>query len=551
LLGLVGPSRDLAVVQQNLGAFCVRIGEYAEGEAALSAAAMHWRVVGDPNGLALSQINLGDLHLRIGNLDPAGRELTDAIDAARTVGSIRLEGHATVSLGQWHRASGRLLDAVGAFDEGIRLAEEAQERELLSTVLVLRAEVALLQGDSDMARTLLARAQAEAQRLASNTSLALVDRALGRLHLLDGAGERAVRHLESALDRAGDAWGSDQKVETLYWLGTAYLALGRAQQASAYLEQAVLLCDQANLPTLLARPAAEDNRLLRHGREAGLSPVLLAEVERIADMRTPWTGVRRTPRVEIVAQHELPRVEVQLFGPVVVHRDGELLRKQTRKVDRARELLALLILHPNGLEDSAIAEQMWPEMPPESALHNLQMAAYSLRNDLGSKAAVRYGAHKYQLNPQLELVADVRTFDTALARARGAAGDTLVQNLSRAVEVYRDPLLADAAWPWAEPVRLDYRARYVAAALHLAHLLAPVDAARSDGLAEGVLAVAPEIDSAYEQLIVNARRRSDDLVVRRLIKRYEAAAAKHRFAVNPNVINPPGNSGGSRASRGS
>jgi DNA-binding SARP family transcriptional activator len=422
---------------------------------------------------------------------------------------------------------------------------------LLSSVLVWRAEVALLQGDSDMARTLLARAQAEAQRLASNVALALVDRGLGRLHLVDGAGERAVRHLESAVDRAGDGWGSDQKVETLYWLGTAYLALGRAQQARAYLEQAAVLCDQANLPTLLARPAAEDNRLLRHAREEGVTPVLLAEVERVADMRTPWTGVRRQSRVEVVAKHDLPRVEVQLFGPVIVHRDGELLRKQTRKVDRARELLALLILNPNGLEDSTIAEQMWPEMPPESALHNLQMAAYSLRNDLGSKAAVRFGAHKYQLNPQLELTADVRAFDTALTRARGATGEILTQNLSRAVEVYRDPVLADAAWPWAEPVRLEYRGRYVSAALQLAHLVAPVDIVRSDGLAESVIAIAPETDSAYEQLILNARRRSDDLVVRRLIKRYIEAAAKHGFAVNPNVINPPGNSGGSRASRSS
>ena len=64
---------------------------------------------------------------------------------------------------------------------------------------------------------------------------------------------------------------------------------------------------------------------------------------------------------------------------------------------------------------------MLPEMPRERALHNLQMAAYSLRNDLGSKAAVRYGARSYQLNPQLELVADVRDFDAALcARPRRA-----------------------------------------------------------------------------------------------------------------------------------
>jgi DNA-binding SARP family transcriptional activator len=549
LLALLGPSRDLALVQQNLGTLCNRTAEYETAQAALSSAAMHWRRVGDRNGLALSMINLGDLHVRIGKLDGAGTELAEAIEAARSIGSVRLEAHATVSMGQWHRASGRVTEAVSALDEGIRLAEEAVERELLAEALVMRAELALVQDELEVARSLLARAQAEGQRLRSNTALAAVDRALGRLHLLDGAGERAVRYLESAMERARGAWGSDQQVETLYWLGTAYLALRRPQQGCTYLEQAAALCEQAGLPVLLARPAAEDPRLLRHAREAGINPAVLGAVERLADMRTPWTGVRKAPRVEIVAHHDLPRIEVQLFGAFVVHRDGQLLQKATRKVDRARELLAVLILHPNGLEDVAIAEMMWPGMPSESALHNLQMATYSLRHDLGSKAAVRYGAHKYQLNPQLELLADVRAFDSALSRARGAPEDVLVQHLARAVELYRDPLLADAAWAWVEPVRLEYRARYVSAALQLASALSERDAVRSDGVAEAVLAVSPDCDSAYEQLIHNARRRGDHMAVRRLVRRYEQAAVQFGFAANPSVINPPASSAPTRIRR--
>ena len=264
--------------------------------------------------------------------------------------------------------------------------------------------------------------------------------------------------------RAGDGWGPDQRAETLYWLGTAYLNLNRAQQALGHLEQAVAIAEQANLPALLAGPAAEDPRLLQAGRKLGLSPILLAQVDRMSATRRPWTGIAPAP-VDVAAQNELPRLEAQLFGSFVLHRDGEHVQRVTRKVDRARELLALLILNPKGLPDEAIAEQMWPGMSPERALHNLQMAAYSLREDLGSKAAVRYGVRTYQLNPQLELVADVRAFDLALARARGAAGDMLIQALSQAVDLYRGPLLANVAWHWLEPVRLDYQSRYVSAAL--------------------------------------------------------------------------------------
>ena len=536
LLSLLGPSRDLALVQQNFGSFCNRTGDYGTAQEALASAASHWRLMGDRNGLATTQTILGELHLRLGNLEAGGAALNDALTAATSVGALRQEAYATAALGQWHRASGRIVDAVAAFDAGLKLAEDIVERELLADTLVWRAEVALLQDDLPAARKLLARAQAEGQLVGSNPSLASVDRALGRLHLVDGAGARAVDHFEAALRRAGDSWGPDQRAETLYWLGTAYLHLHHAQQALGYLEQAVAIAEQTNLPALLAGPAAEDPHLLVAGRKLGLSPILLAEVDRLSATRRPWTGIPSPAPITLVAESELPRLEAQLFGSFVLHRDGQHVHKVTRKVDRARELLALLILNPKGLPDEAIAEHMWPEMPRERALHNLQMAAYSLREDLGSKAAVRYGAHTYQLNPQLELVADVRAFDAALARARGATSDTLIQALARAVELYRGPLLADAAWHWLEPVRHDYQSRYVSAALQLADVLAPTDLVRSDGLAEDVLAVAPETDMAYERMLQNARQRRDHMAVRRIGKRYEQAAAQFGFEINPYLM---------------
>ena len=548
-LSLLGPSRELALIQQNFGSFCNRTGDYATAQVALGSAASHWRLVGDRNGLATTQAILGDLHLRLGNLEAAGAALNDALSAARAVGALRMEAHATASLGQWHRANGRIADAIAVFDEGLRLAEAIVERELVANVLVWRAEVALLQEDLPTARQLLARAQAEGQRVGSTATLAGVDRALGRLHLLDGAGARAVNHLEEAIHRAGEAWGPDERVETIYWLGTAYLNLNRAQQAASCLERAVAVVEETRLPALLAGPAAEDPRLLRSGRQLGVNPVLLAEVERLSATRRPWTGVRSAAQVSVVVENALPRLEVQLFGSFVLHRDGQLVSKASRKVDRARELVALLILNPKGLSDDAIAELMFPDMPRESALHNLQMAAYSLRKDLGSKAAVRYGARSYQLNPQLELVADVRDFDAALSRARGASGETLVQSLSRAIELYRGPLIADAAWDWLEPMRFDYRSRYVSAALQLADLLAPVDVARSDGLAEAVLAVAPETDVAFERLVQNARQRRDPNAMRRIAKRYEQAAAQFGFIANPHFADEGGGSSSSRAAR--
>src|SRR5262249_23579245 len=143
---------------------------------------------------------------------------------------------------------------------------------------------------------------------------------------------------------------------------------------------------------------------------------------------------------------------------------------------------------------------------------------------------------------------DVREFDNALSRARGATGEPLMQALSKALDLYRGPLLADAAWDWLEPVRLEYRSRYVTAALRMAAVLSPLGVARSDPLGEEVIPVAPETDMAYERLVQTARQRRDQNAMRRIHKRYLKAAAQFGFSVNP-YFTDEGGSAGSRAAR--
>ena len=92
------------------------------------------------------------------------------------------------------------------------------------------------------------------------------------------------------------------------------------------------------------------------------------------------------------------------------------------------------------------------------------------------------------------------------------------------------------AWRWVEDARAEYRDKYVDAALQLANVVASSDLTRSDYLAESALAIAPGHDMAYEQLIENARTRHDVQTVRRLVKRYEQAAAQHGFNTNPHLL---------------
>jgi DNA-binding SARP family transcriptional activator len=130
----------------------------------------------------------------------------------------------------------------------------------------------------------------------------------------------------------------------------------------------------------------------------------------------------------------------------------------------------------------------------------------------------------------------VRVFDTNLARAHAGSEDTRNRALSRAVELYRGPLLADVAWLWVDPLRMAYRSRFTTAALQLADLISAQDPAGSDSLAERVIEFEPDNESAYERLYLNARARGDLLASARVARRYEDAATRLGFLANPTLL---------------
>jgi ATP/maltotriose-dependent transcriptional regulator MalT/DNA-binding SARP family transcriptional activator len=529
-------SRDYAGALANLGTLCARTGDYEAARRVLAQSVSQWRRIGDRATLAQVQTLLGNLFLRSGDLDAAGSALSEALEAARAAGVSRGEGHALNSLADWHRASGRVGDAAEHYDRALRLAEDVGERELLVESLRLRAEVAIVQNDLAKARSLLTRAQAEGQRLGSSFQLAGVERALGRLHLAEGAVQRAAGHLEAALERSAGVWGPFERLGAQYWLGTAYLLAGEVRRVEATLGEVINLAEQAGGADALASVAAEDPRLLRHGLQHGTATDLLTTAQHIAERRQPWAGVTDVVPVEIVARNDLPRIEVHLFDGLRLFRDGKLQDAGRRGADRARELLTILALHPRGLPDREIGTMLWPEMPEQRALHNLQMTTYLLRRMLGGKPAVRYTNGTYQLWLQLDLWVDAREFDTELERARLAPADAAAQALRRAVDLYQGPLLPGIARDWADTARATYQLRFVNAALRLADLLTRDHPDESNALAERVLDVALENEAAYRRLLENAHAAGDVASVARIARRYRTAMLRLGLTPNPSLL---------------
>jgi DNA-binding SARP family transcriptional activator len=167
-------------------------------------------------------------------------------------------------------------------------------------------------------------------------------------------------------------------------------------------------------------------------------------------------------------------IRVDLLGPLRIHTHGGEVRTGLRR--KARELLAFLLLHPDGATRDTVIEALWPEIGPARGAERAKTAVQNLRHTLRAAAGldgatvIEWTAERWRVNPDL-VECDVWRFQAALAAAGSAPDDPArTAALDRATAAYRGSLLEGADHDWAEPAREELRRQAADAAGRLAEL---------------------------------------------------------------------------------
>lgn len=138
---------------------------------------------------------------------------------------------------------------------------------------------------------------------------------------------------------------------------------------------------------------------------------------------------------------------------------------------QARELLALLVAHPQGLPQVRIIDCLWPDLDATLGGIEFDRALYSLRKRTGSgRDHVERISETYRLNLE-HWWTDAAAVESLLSRAGSLAAEEAIEMLSRALELNVASFCDDCYFPWAEPVRDRYRALFVKSSARLANLL--------------------------------------------------------------------------------
>ena len=276
----------------------------------------------------------------------------------------------------------------------------------------------------------------------------------------------------------------------------------------------------------------------------GRLPMAAATQGPLPDAEEDWVGGDAAPESEPVdegvpepAHDEPDHIEsassegngggtfVELLGPCRIAVGGKQIKSGLRH--KARELLVLLAVRPDGVTQDVAIEALWPDVEREKASEYLRQAVKNLRKvfrplEGPDGGVIDRDGPRYQLTGRLRHV-DVREFEDAVRAAE--SGDA--EAARRAIALYRGELAAGYDYPWIEPDREHLRL------LLFNTISRRVEACREAGDLEGAAAALSRgisvdrfSEPLYRDLMAVQRAQGREDAVRRTYARVEAALAE-------------------------
>jgi DNA-binding SARP family transcriptional activator len=197
----------------------------------------------------------------------------------------------------------------------------------------------------------------------------------------------------------------------------------------------------ADLRTTLG---ARFDTLHAEGRELSTKEAIsmaLAEAARhTTEHRVPSPVTVRTLEVMV----DTPSLRVWALGPLQVSIRGKVIEPSTWGSARPRELLAYLLMHPEGRTKEQIGLCFWPDASSAQLRNNFHVTLHRLRKALGNPAWVTLSVERYSIDPMVLEEFDVATFEKEIAAASRAVKrhqENATALLEQAVSIYRGDLL--------------------------------------------------------------------------------------------------------------
>jgi DNA-binding SARP family transcriptional activator len=244
---------------------------------------------------------------------------------------------------------------------------------------------------------------------------------------------------------------------------------------------------------------------------ASLAPAAVRDAFR--SVRTTAGTAMRTAVDALLSRVPIPpphRVRLEVLGRTVLERDGQAVDDRDWRRERVRHLALVLAAH-REIRRQRVGTMLWPDFDEDAVSANLRMTMTYLQALLEPHRGrgdapwfLRQEAGVLRLHDDAHLAVDAWEVEALLDEAeRATAPSVELRHLLAAFDRWKGEYLEEAAGiEWAEPFRVRFHRRIVAAGVRAGELLvADGRTAQAERVAGIVLSVDPWSEAAHRVLI--------------------------------------------------
>jgi DNA-binding SARP family transcriptional activator len=208
---------------------------------------------------------------------------------------------------------------------------------------------------------------------------------------------------------------------------------------------------------------------------------------------------------ESIAARPSDLLRVEDLGSLRITLGGKPLEAEGPSSGRARELLLLLLAHPEGMSREEAGLELWPDATTEQVKNSFHVTLHRLRKLLGTPDSILNEDGRYHVSRELGPDVVSREFEK---RTTAALRGNDVEALEAALSLYAgDYLGGEPVSEWADPIRTRLRLLYVRGRFALGQALEAKGllACAADSYAE-IIARDGFHEAAYRRLMVSRAR---------------------------------------------
>ena len=451
LLARLDDKYAIAIAMLDLGVFQYALGKTNEGNATNHRALVFLQEHGEPSMLALAHNNRAvDLHV-VGRYLDAMDHFQEGLKFARRAANRNHEARILLGQADLFNDLDLALQAAELYGQALTLATQLDNTSLIRYGCIQTSVLHRRRGGTGLAHEWLKRAM-----IVGDTDQPPIP-AVIQLAALEcrAAPENAVATLQRLIESGDGALEASERVLAHFFLAQGALRCGDSSRAVEALKRAMTAAGASGEEQVLAAELAQSLELRELASASlGKDPIFSVVLSRIDTMRALAQQYQTVEEEETASS----QIDVAALGTAQIRIDG---RDLTELKPLTRELMIYLIDHQRVSRDQLV-EAFWPHHPPGRQTSNLHTAVYSIRRSIG-KDSVFFDGAVYSLVPDLRIDFDVARFEHAagLAESLPRGDPRRMFALTEAVSSYRGSFLPEFSSEWVVDRRRTLEMRYI------------------------------------------------------------------------------------------